>query len=198
MFKNILKSVALAGLILVSLIACSSVTPAGLIAASRLDPLNSDAAKLAVAVGVPETVKLADGDAEFALSFVPEDPQYAPVSETVSLQVRPSQDGLPEPNSATEDIYVAQFSPADADRIAAAQARIKAMKNNRIDGEGSLSIGVVGGCLTQTPLTSLPVSTWLRTDPTASFVRLTRTQDMLTALPADEAATIKANLKPCD
>lgn len=75
MGQNTLKSVALAGLILLSLIACSSVTPRGLIAASRLDPLNSDAAKLAVAVGVPNTVRLVDGDAEFALSFVPEDTQ---------------------------------------------------------------------------------------------------------------------------
>ena len=198
MGQNTLKSVALAGLILLSLIACSSVTPRGLIAASRLDPLNSDAAKLAVAVGVPNTVRLVDGDAEFALSFVPEDTQYAPVSETVSLQVRPSQDIVVEPNSTSETIYVAQFSPGDADRIAAAQARIKALKNNGIEGEGSLSIGVVGGCFTQETLTSLPVSTWLRTDPTASYVRLTRTQDMLAALPADEAAAIKTNLKACD
>ena len=180
-----------------SLGACTSLTPAGLVAASRLDPLPTPPAAIAVAVGVPETVKLTDGDAEFALSFVPEDTRHATVSETVSLQVRPSTDGRPEPNSATETVYIAGFSETDAQRVAAAQAKIKAMKNSGVDGEGTLSIGVVGGC-TKAPLVSLPLSTWLRTDPDRAFVRLTRTQDMLVTLPAEEAAAFRAGFKPCD
>lgn len=184
-------------LFLVSLTACTSLSPAGLIAVSRLDPLSTPPSDIAVAVGVPDTVKLTNGDAVFALSFTPATASEPAISETVPLQLRSDQATGPSPSSSDETVYVAGFSEADARKVATAQARIKSMKDNDIDGQGSLSIAVVGGCVTTPDLTELPVSTWLQTAPDAAFVRLTRTQDMLAQLPVDEAQAFKANLKPC-
>ncbi|MEM6466987.1 MAG: hypothetical protein AAF679_10850 [Pseudomonadota bacterium] len=190
-----LKLAALFLLFSLSLAGCTSLTPAGLIAASKLDPLNSDASDIAVAVSVPTTMRLKDGDAQFHLSFVTEN---TTISETVPLQLEP---GLPSDISQSDSdqaLYVASFTPQDAAKISATQARIKALKAAGQDGDGTLSVAVTGGCLTKTPMDAIPVSTWLRTDPQNSFVRLTKERDVLSTLSPAQARAFKEQLKLCD
>lgn len=190
--SNLCKSTTLALLIGLAAAACSTVTPAGLIAASSLDPLTSNARDISVAVGVPEALRLSSGDVQFHISFVSE---TETVSETVPLRV---ERGAAETLSGTHDaLYIARFSESDAARITAAQARIRALKAAGQDGKGTLTVAVVGGCVTQGPLATIPVSTWLQTDPTRDFVQLTREIDMLTALPPDDAETLTENMMPC-
>ncbi|MEL7256059.1 MAG: hypothetical protein AAGL23_17945 [Pseudomonadota bacterium] len=194
MLRNTLKSIALTLLILLSLIACASVTPAGLIAASRLDPLDSDARKIAVALGVPDRLQLSDGDAQFQISYLSDGDS---IVETVPLQVRPASAQGPAAADPRQIVYLADFSPENAARISSAQSRIKALKAAGVDGEGSISISVTGGCVAGDPLMELPVTTWLRTDPDRDFVRLTRTQDMLQTLPPAQAHALTEDLRLC-
>lgn len=190
---------ALAGLACaLTLSACASVNPAGLIAASRLDPLNTPPAEIAVAVGVPDTVRLADGDAELRIAFT--GGSAAPdilVDETAPLQLRPITTGAPQPNSDSEAVYAARLAAGDAARIARAQAEIRALRARGIDGQGTLTVTVTGGCLLESPLRALPVSTWLQTDPEDGFVSLTREQDLFRALGESDAAALRAQLIPC-
>ncbi|XWN31483.1 MAG: hypothetical protein ROR55_29200 [Devosia sp.] len=179
--------------------ACASVNPAGLIAASRLDPLNTAPTDIAVAVGVPSTVRLTDGDAEFRMAFRAEsDASAVLVDETVPLQLRPIAAGGPQPSSDSEVVYSARFAAEDAARIAAAQAEIKALRARGIDGKGTLSVSVSGGCVLEPAPRALPVSTWLQTSPEHGFVSLTRQQDVFRGLGERDAQALRAQLTPCD
>ncbi|WP_224826124.1 hypothetical protein [Cognatishimia sp. MH4019] len=176
--------------------ACASLNPAGMIAASSLDPVNTPPSQIQVAVGVPDTVSLADGDAVFRIAF-----GYAQarvVDESVPLQLRPSADGQPAPNAGDEVIYLAQFSDEDAARVAAAQAKIRALKEQGSDGTGSLSVSITGGCLLEPELETLPLSTWLRTNPDGAFVQLTERVDVFEVLNASEATALRSQLGRCE
>ncbi|MEM6325018.1 MAG: hypothetical protein AAF748_15120 [Pseudomonadota bacterium] len=178
--------------------ACGSMTPAGLIAASRLDPLNTPPGDIAVGVGVPETVLLSDGDAQFQLAFrVDPNSPVAAVEETVPLQLRRAEDSTSLANAPDEIVYEARFSAEDAGRIAAAQSEIRKLRADGVDGSGSISITLSGGCYTGAPLSTLPFSTWLKTKPDGRFAPLTRRVDVFRALDDESAALLVENLRPC-
>lgn len=192
-----LRTIFGAGLMAVFLAGCGSITPAGLLAANRLNPLETPPGDIMVAVGVPEALRLQDGDATFRLAFSPANPtETPPVDTTVPLTLLTGTPA-PQPSTANETIYVLGFSPQDAARVSATQARIRALKEQEIAGEGALGISVIGGCLAGDLDGRLPVSTWLRTDPQGAFVPLTRRSDLLQALPAEERAQLEAALEPC-
>jgi hypothetical protein len=178
--------------------ACGSVTPAGLVAASHLDPVNTPPSQIAVAVGVPETLRLADGDAEFSIAF-----RSGSGASTIRLQevvpLRLSEAGTegPRPNAPDETVYIARFAPEDAARIAAVQQDIRELRATGRDGDGSLSIAVVGGCFVDTPPAAIAVSTWLRTDASDGFVQLTRRQNIAQVVGARDAAMLISHLSPC-
>jgi hypothetical protein len=75
--------------------------------------------------------------------------------------------------------------------------KIREFRAAGIQGEGSLTIRVIGGCsVGQTP-SSIEVSTWLQTDPADGFVPLTRRQDMTRAMAAGDAAMLRAKIRQC-
>jgi hypothetical protein len=178
--------------------ACSSMNPAGLVAASRLDPLNTPPSEIAIAVGVPETLRLADGDAEFRIAF-----RGGTAASTIMLEeVAPltisaaGTDG-PPPNALGETVYIARIAPEDAARIAAVQQEIRDLRAAGTEGDGSLTVRVVGGCFVGAPPGTIAVSTWLRTDPSDGFVQLTRRQDVTRAVGARDAAMLRSRLSAC-
>lgn len=178
--------------------ACSTLNPAGLVAASRLDPLNTPPSEISVAVGVPETLRLADGDAEFRIAF-----RGGSAASTIMLEevapLRLSAAGSegPRPSASDELIYIARIAPEDAGRIAAVQQEIRDLRAAGTDGDGSLTVRVVGGCFVGAPPEALAISTWLRTDPSDGFVQLTRRQDVTRAIGARDAAMLMSQLSPC-
>ncbi|WP_143526082.1 hypothetical protein [Roseivivax lentus] len=175
------------------------MTPAGLIAASRLDPLNTPPSEIAVAVGVPETLRLADGDAEFRMAFRGGSAASTILLEEVAeLRLAPAGQAEPQPNATDETVYVARIAPEDTARIAALQAEIRTLREAGTDGAGTLNIRVVGGCYVGAAPASIMVSTWLQTAPADGFVPLTRRQGMVRALGARDAAMLLAELTPCD
>lgn len=180
------------------LAACTSLSPAGLLAARKLDPVNTPPADIAVAVGVPQTLRLGDGDASFRLAFSGGTPSATVrLDETVPLRIAASDGEGPAPNAPGEAVYVARIAPADAGRIAAVQREIRQLRASGMTGQGSLSISVTGGCLIGPAPDILTVSTWLQTDPAEGFVALTRRQDIARAIGENAAGTLRAQLRPC-
>ena len=192
--SGILATLALA----VSFSACSSVDPAGLIAASRLDPLNTPPSGMAVAVGVPDTLRLADGDAEFRIAFHG-GTASSPVTleEVAPLALSEAGNMGPSPNAANETVYIARIAPRDAPRIAGVQREIRDLRASGVEGSGSLTVRIVGGCFVDTPPETISVSTWLQTDPADGYVPLTRRNDLARAIGAQDAAMLRSQLSRC-
>ncbi|MEN0001337.1 MAG: hypothetical protein AAF940_10665 [Pseudomonadota bacterium] len=178
---------------------CSTLNPAGLVAASRLDPLNTAPSQIAVAVGVPSALRLDDGDAEIRMAFRG-GTDAAPVflEEAAPLQLSQSTGNGPVPNAAGERVYIARIAEEDADAIAQLQSEIRAYRASGRRGQGSLTIGLVGGCYEEALPGAIKVSTWLQTDPDNRFVPLTNRSDVARSLGEPAAAQLRAKLRPCD
>jgi hypothetical protein len=189
----------LLGLLMPLLLAgCGAVTPQGLLAAARLDPLGSDPAALTAALGVPATLRLADGDAELTFAFAADAAGGPAADGTFALVLAPAttDDGLPRPD-AGERLWTARLAPGDAARLRALQAEVRALRAAGVRGSGSLTVGLVGGCFEGARPDTLPVRTFLSTDPDGGFVALTRTTDLLAELPTEARAALAAGIGPC-
>jgi len=176
---------------------CGTITPGGLIAASRLDPLETSPSNLTFAVSVPETLRLRDGDAELELAFLPDGktPDQS-VAVNVPLSLRASPDG-PRQAIPGETIYVLSLAPKAAAQVAVWQGQVKALRARGIEGKGSLGIGMAGGCLIRPLTDAFPFATWIRTDASADYVQLTHSTDLFEVLDADELDLFKKGLAPC-
>ncbi|MCP4207550.1 MAG: hypothetical protein GY767_10950 [Shimia sp.] len=191
-----LKPIFLTGLAFLLVTGCSSAFPSGLIAAARLDPLETAASDIAIAIGVPEILRLADGDAQLFFGFTPNGTNTAPpVGTTVPLTISTGTGSLVP--AADQVIYVFGFDPASAAQLSAVQDQIKALQEQSVMGTGTLSAGITGGCLTGPLNDSLPVATWIQTSSDGAFVPLTRPADFLETLPHQERLELIEKLKPC-
>lgn len=91
----------LVGVCLATLAGCSTLSPAGMIAASRLDPQGTPPDQIALAVGVPETIRLASGDARLRLSFAGgTEASTVVIEETAPLELTLAGTGGPAPQAA--------------------------------------------------------------------------------------------------
>ncbi|MGB0497911.1 MAG: hypothetical protein ACPGID_06190 [Rubricella sp.] len=187
-----------AGYALLGLAACGSISPAGMVAAGRLDPLGTPPDRIGVAVGVPETVRLGPGDAVMQIAFRGGTPASTVViEEEVPLQLARDASRVIRPNSAGEIVYLATLLPEDAAAFAEAQAAIREARERGIDGSGTLGLRVIGGCYTGPRPDGLPTSSWLRTDPSGSFVPLTQRVDAFEAMGDASAFGVAGILTPC-
>ena len=192
MFKPILLS----SLISLLLTGCSVVSPSGLIAAAQLDPLETDPRDISIAVGVPEALRLADGDAQLFLGFAPDGTNTPPpVGTTVPLMVSTETESLTP--IAGQAIYVFGFGASEAAQLSVVQDRIRALKEQDVTGTGTLNVGITGGCLTGTLTDGLPVATWIQTSSDGAFASLTRPTDFLGTLPQQERVHLMERLQPC-
>ncbi|MEO0385846.1 MAG: hypothetical protein AAF234_20110 [Pseudomonadota bacterium] len=191
-----MKTSMFLGAIAIAVSGCSSISPAGMVAVSRLDPLETAPSDLSVAVSVSNQMHLRDGDAKLYLAFEPDKASVPPVAVSVPLSIIETDD-IPRPPSDGRLIYTFAFSPEDAAQLAITQTQIKNLRAQGIEGEGTLSIGVEGGCLTGDLNGLLPIATWIKTSPQASFVSLTRETDLFAALSEEDRLALNAALVPC-
>ena len=157
--------------------ACGNVSPGGMIAASRLDPVNTPPGDVALAIGVPDTVQLLDGDAVLRITFAEDGHQLVHTEVPLTISRNTPQAGVGQQRGET--IYVGQLAEPEAQAFAAAQAEIRRLRRAGSDGRGSLQIEVTGGGRVGPPLESLRVSTWLRPDSETQFFQLSRRIDVL-------------------
>lgn len=167
--------------------ACS---PSGLMDTARLDPLNTPPSALGLAVGVPNAIELRDRDAVLRIAFAAGGQTL--VDTAVPLSVRPGVADTRVPFLPGETVYAVSLAPAEAATIAAAQAEIRALRADGVEGEGTFSIAIVGGCRTGATLDALPVTTWLRTDPSIPYAPLTPRTDVL-----DQLRVAGVTVPPC-
>lgn len=119
------------------------------------------------------------------------------INEEAPLQLTVDETGVIPVNGPDETLYLATLLPEDAARFAAAQADIRAARERGVDGSGSLSIELVGGCALREMPATLPLSTWLSTPPMKGYVPLTRRVDAFQLIDADESAGLRERLRPC-
>lgn len=185
--------------LVVALAGCLSVTPGGIMEAARFDPLTTNPADFGAGLGVPDTIRLSDGDAMMMLTYSVAGEAGPRVNERFVLEVAESTGvaGTPTPNS-DERIYVARLSHTDVLRMKDVQARIQSYKLEGIEGKGSFSIGLQGGCATRLPLTTLPVRTFMRTRSGSPHVEIMRRTDLLARLPAIERKKVLGSIRTCE
>ncbi|MEQ8481057.1 MAG: hypothetical protein RIC18_10385 [Hoeflea sp.] len=178
---------------------CLSVTPGGLMEASRFDPLTSNPAGLGAGVAVPQTIRLSNGDVAIVMSYTVEPESRPRISERFALDVAEAG-ALPDapPPQSGERIYVASLSRDDAFRMRATQARILALRATGVEGVGAFSVSVGGGCTVSKAVETMPVRTFIRTRQNDPFVQLTTRRDLLRVLPADQRQALRENIRECE
>ncbi|MBR9652972.1 hypothetical protein [Thalassovita aquimarina] len=195
MHTNTVRAVAL--LAFTSAASCSAVPRSNPSSGARFDPLNARPETIAVAIGVPPAFQLRTGDAKLSLSFVDDAAaETVLLNETVALEVLPNAQGAPR-GGVREKVYVLRVAAGDLGRLERAQADILDFKARGEDGRGTVAVEVSGGCFAGPVPETLPVSSWLQTDPRDGFVRLTRSADAFAAFDPDIATTLRDNFIPC-
>jgi len=178
--------------------ACGTITPRGLLTALRLDPLHTDPAHLSAAIGLPDTMRLGDGDAVLAMGYTVDGETDPHILERFSLMLV-TGDEVADPPVPTpgEAIFVTALALPAAARLRRTQAAILALRESGIEGTGTLAIRVTGGCSSAGPPVTLPVRTFLRTAPDGEFVQLTRRRDVLALLDEAARAALLAGIDDC-
>ena len=178
--------------------ACTTVTPGGLVAASRLDPLNTPFDQIGVAVGVPVNVRMKAGDATMQIALRTGDAASdTVVEETVRLVLEHDAAGTVRETAADERVYLATLDPDDADRFAQAQADIRAARARGIKGTGSLSVSITDGCYVGERPETFLTRTWIRMSPDDAFVPLTRRTEVSRLVGSAKGDALTGRLARC-
>ena len=175
-------------LVLVPLLAvlsgCLSVTPRGLVEMAGFDPLQMNPAELGAGLGVPSSIRLADGDAMIELAWQVQGEPGPRVNERFLLEISDSSELASTPMPARgERIYIGRLSGLDSVRMKDVQQRILRYRAEGLEGRGSFSISLRGGCTSAPPLTELPFRTFVKTRSESSWVEMTRRTDIVAAIP---------------
>ena len=192
-----IRSLPLVALVLL-LSGCLSVTPRGLVEMAGFDPLHMNPAELGAGLGVPDTIRLVDGDAMISMSYQVRGEPTPRVNERFLLELSDSTEvsGTPLPGKG-ERIYVGRLSRLDAIRMKDVQQRILRYRSEGLAGQGSFSVSLRGGCTTAPQLASLPFRTFVKTRPDAAYVETTRRADFLAALPRQQREAFLAEFRTC-
>lgn len=184
--------------LILMLTGCMSVTPRGLLHMAGFNPLTVNPEHLAAGLGVPQTIRLLDGNAIIAMSYRLEGAEATVVDERFLLQISDASAiaGAPTPRPG-ERIYIGRLSALDVARMRDAQNRIRAYKAQGAKGQGMFSISLRGGCTTAFPVTGIPFRTFVRTGSQGSFTETTRPTDFVSTLPRNERDAFLRSVKVC-
>ena len=185
--------------LLALLTGCMTVTPRALVAMAGFDPLHMNPAELGAGLGVPRSIRLADGDAMIAMTWQVRGEAAPRVNERFLLQIADSSEvaGSPPP-TGEERTYIGRLSALDATRMKDVQARILRYKSEGLVGQGSFSISLRGGCTTAPPLTELPFRTFVKTRSDRSWIETTRRSDFVATLPPHGRKEFLQSVRICD
>jgi hypothetical protein len=163
------------------------------------NPLQMNPAELGAGLGVPQSIRLADGDAMIAMTWQVRGEAAPRVNERFLLQISDSSEivGMPPPLRG-ERIYVGRLSSLDSVRMRDVQERILRHKSEGLVGQGSFSINLRGGCTTAPPLTELPFRTFVKTGSDSSWIETTRRSDFVATLPAHERKEFLQSVRICN
>lgn len=185
-------------LLVMLLSGCLSVTPRGLIEMAGFNPLQMDPTELGAGLGVPDTIRLLDGDAMITMTYQVRGESAPRVNEMFLLELSDSTGvaGTPLPVEG-ERIYIGRLSRLDALRMKDVQERILRYRSEGLSGQGSFSVSLRGGCTTTPLLARLPFRTFVKTRADAAYVETTRRTDFLASLPKSQREVFLARFRTC-
>ncbi len=181
---------------------CSHVPLTSLPRLASLDPVTFDLSALRAAVRAPDALRPVPGGATVTMSYWLAGDEAQKV--TVAAALDEDDDGSVRAALKADEkpgfrITVFRLSEDGRRRLEAAREEVLALKarmatkGSRV--RGSLAVGVKGCAASALPAGPIPLSTYLRTEPTGAFIPLTVDLD-LKALAA-EAGADAAPIEPC-
>ena len=160
---------------------CAAMNPMAMARLAAFDPLSADASQIAVAVRLPEALMLRNGDLVMRIKISSQD-RTTSFDQSFLLEIVDAEGssvgGLRA--QAGERPQIAKVAENDLARLREVQVKAQARKAiAKGKGEGSLTVGIQGGCKTEElkagPLNS---SIYLKTNAANDYYPLISNMDM--------------------
>ena len=154
---------------------CASV-PLGTIWKMRnFDPLSAEPSLIRFAVVTDKRVMLSDGSTSMNLSYQSSLPEHT-FSHTAVASIKNNApiDSIAQELEPNQKITLFYLDKKDADALRLAQSKLRNIKAQNVEGEGSLSISVTQGCVPSELLESeeMLVTVFALFDPKQGYVKM--------------------------
>lgn len=160
--------------------ACASMPISSMWKLRNVDILTTNPQEIRIAIITNSLVQLADGSTSMAISFSSPSQEH-----NFSYRLKPiikQNASSPELNSKIgrhEALTIFYLSQEDANSLKLAQSRILAIRDQNIEGDGSLSINIETGCFKQPPPKSLFANIFTQFDRKQGYVHMQRNLDLM-------------------
>jgi hypothetical protein len=167
-------------LLALALASCASMAPTTALQLAQLDPLRADPSGISVAILLPDSLLLRDGD--IVMTIEQQDKALAShITQSFKLKVSDMGTGEIEGLRAKngQRLELARVFAADAERLRTLQAMAREQKAAGAAGKGSFTVGIQGGCRTR-PLDerALLASIYIKTDRASKYLPLLEGSDL--------------------
>ena len=162
------------------LAACLTTPPSTVAKLARLSPLEADPSAIRLAVRLPGSLVVRDGDVRLRVSFDGGSEATRLVEEYAAVIADGAEDltGIATKPGDGSRVFVAALTEDDAASLADTQRRIRAWRAAGIEGKGQLAVMATACANGPFPDGPIPLTTWMRTSPDEPFFVLARTVDL--------------------
>lgn len=176
------------GVLAVALGGCGHVPVASMIELAKIDFATTDFAELRAAATLPPPLAPLPGQTRLKLAVAFQDGEREERVFVLREVTDPAERAQVARLGAGTTAF--RLDPADAEKLAAARTEIKQRKAEGRRGSVTLSVEPAACRTAKLPAGELPVSTYLRTAETGSYVALTRRADLKALIGPDKIAEI--------
>ena len=160
--------------------ACAGMPISSVLKMRDFNPLETNPGQIRIAIITDQAATLADDAASIGIEFRSDDGKHDFSSlSTATHQLNPDIQGLQDVRDKNENITVFYLDDANAQKMRTAQSKIKAIRQQDIKGEGSLSISVKTGCFAKALPSSLEADIYLQYDDDRGFILMNKSVDLL-------------------
>lgn len=162
------------------LTACAGMPISSMLKMRNIEPLEMDPAQIKIAVITDSAVKLGADSTSLTLGFRADLTGVSFSSQSVASIV--NQAKVPELEAeklAGQDITLFYLDDQAAAKMRAAQDKIKVIRQQEIDGEGSMSVSVNSGCFNSKRPERLLASIFVQFSEAQGFIEMQSNVDLL-------------------
>lgn len=166
--------------LLLLITACVSMPLGSMWKLRNLDVLSTDPAELRIAVITDKLVQLQDGSTTLAIGFSSELAEHT-FNETLlaTIKANAQVSALSREIQANQALTLFYLAEPEAEKLRLAQNRIQAIRDQGIDGNGSLSIGIRTGCFAEPPPNSLTANIFAQFDAAQGYIKMQSDLDLM-------------------
>ncbi len=169
--------------ITVILTACTSLPLNTMWKLRNFDPLQADPSQMRIAVITDKIVQLKDDAVTIQLSFTSDDPEHTFKNTShASVKTNTTVQELDSKLSDNERITLFYLDKEAAEQMRLAQNRIRIIKQNKIKGDGSLSVNVNTGCFDGPKPKELRASIYAQFDVNNGYIKMISDLDLLSQI----------------